>query len=109
MKIFAEKKKSFFRLIELNKRIDAFTAIEKNLTPLSNVALAENCLAKIMILDETKFKRAKIMKIFQDPLHIDGTTAEVFFVDLGEFIVLPARDLIEIPKTYITALPFQVS
>lgn len=88
--------------MDLNKRIDAFTAVPTNLIQLPNVTLAENCLAKI----NSTFSRAKIMKIFHDT---DGITAEVFFVDLGEFIVLPVNELIEIPKTFITALPFQVS
>lgn len=46
------------------------------------------------------------MKIFHDT---DGITAELFFVDLGECLVLPVSELIEIPKSFITALPFQVS
>lgn len=88
--------------MDLNNRINAFTAVQKNLVQLPDVKLAQNCLAKI----NNKFSRAKIMKIFHDT---DGITAEVFFVDLGEFIVLSVNELMEIPKTFITALPFQVS
>lgn len=96
------EKNNSFRLVDLEKRIDAFTALTNNLTKLSDIKLAANCLAKIGI----RFGRAKVMKIFHDT---DGITAEVFFVDLGEFLVLPVNELFEIPKTFITALPFQVS
>lgn len=89
-------------MTDLNKQIDEFTALPTNLIQLSDVNLAQNCLAKI----NDRFSRAKIMKLFHDP---DGITAEVFFVDLGEFIVLPVNELIEVPKTLIAALPFQVN
>lgn len=87
--------------MELNKRIDGFTSPQNSLTQLAKVTLAENCLAKI----GNRYSRAKIMKIFRDT---DSVTAEVFFVDMGEFLILPVNELIEIPKSFITALPFQV-
>lgn len=68
---------------------------------LTNVELAENCLAKI----DDRFRRGKIIKI----LHDDKGTAEIFFVDLGEFQILPLSELFRIPKRFITELPFQVS
>ncbi len=90
------------RFIELHKQIDEFVSVQENVVPMSNVALAENCLAKI----GDRYGRAKILKIFEND---DGITAEVFFVDFGEFLIMPTTELIEIPKKLVTALPFQVN
>ncbi|XP_037028322.1 putative ATP-dependent RNA helicase TDRD12 isoform X2 [Bradysia coprophila] len=88
------------RFVELTQRIEKFTGLPENLVPLSKVALAVNCLAKV----GSQYMRAKLMKLFHQP---DGITAEVLFVDFGDFVILPTEELIEIPEKFVTALPFQ--
>lgn len=92
---------TFVRFIELVQRIESFTALPENLIPLSDVSLAKNCLAKF----GNGYSRAKVMKFIDQP---DGITAEVLFVDYGEFLILPTEELVEIPEKFVTPLPFQV-
>ncbi|KAJ6624811.1 putative ATP-dependent RNA helicase TDRD12, partial [Pseudolycoriella hygida] len=99
-RIYIRNFDSSSRLMELHREIDEFAALPENLTTLTDNTLAQNCLAKI----NDEFRRAKILKLFHET---DYVTAEVFFVDLGEFLMIPTNELFEIPQHFITTLPFQ--
>lgn len=61
------------------------------------------CLGKV----EEQYNRAKVMAIECNP--DCGNMVSVFFVDLGQFSVLPMNDLLAIPEYLIKKEPFQVS
>lgn len=94
---------SSFRLYELYDSIDKFTATEnKQLLISENLTIGMMCLGKAYEV----YNRAKVMAIECNPDR--GIMVTVFFVDLGQYSVLPLNDLFAIPEYLIEIQPFQV-